>query len=199
MLAVIVPDPLPSRAEPELDGVAIGRAARGEAVAAREFFECYHRQVHAFLWRMLSPHSSRALVEDLTQDTFLRAFKALPRFAPDGVARPSSWLLTIATRVALNELRRQRRRPDPTVDVELIAIPGGSRPDEGVQRKALGALIARAVAALPADQRAVLLLREYHDRSLDEIARAIGVPIGTVQSRLARARAALRSALEGAP
>lgn len=199
MLAVIVAEtPAPPPAN-ELDEVTLGRASRGDQGAARAFFDHYHRQVHAFLWRMLTPRASRALVEDLTQDTFLRAFAALPRFSPDGAARASSWLLTIATRVALNEIRRQRRRPDATVDIELIAIPGGASPDEAAHRQALGALLARAVAALPEDQRAVLLLRDYHDRSLDEIAKAIGIPVGTVQSRLARARAALRQTLEGAP
>jgi len=184
------------RTEGELDEVTLARAARGDQAAARALFVHYHRQVHAFLWRMLAPHGPRATVEDLTQDTFLRAFAALPRFQPGGAARVSSWLLTIATRVALNELRRQKRKPDAQVDVELIALPGGSGPHEEAERRATGAILARAIAELPADGRAVLLLREYHDRSLDEIARALELPVGTVQSRLARARAALREALK---
>ena len=198
MLVMTVADPPRpiAAADPgELDGATLARAARGDQAAARAFFEHYHRQVHAFLWRMLAGEATRALVDDLTQDTFLRAFGALRRFDPGGAARASSWLLTIATRIALNELRRRRRRPEATVDVGLVALPGGARPDEAAERRALGALLARAVAALPADQRAVVLLREYHDRSLEEIARAIGAPVGTVQSRLARARAALRAAL----
>ena len=187
-----------TRAVPaELDELTLVRARRGDQAAARALFDHYHRQVFAFLWRMLSPHATQAAVEDLTQDAFLRAFAALPRFAPEGPARLSSWLLTIATRVALNELRRRKRRPDATVDVDLVAVPGGARPDESASRRALGALVARAIGELSDDFRAVIVLREYHDQSLDEIARALEIPVGTVQSRLARARAALRGALEG--
>jgi len=184
------------RAERELDEVTLARAARGDQVAARTVFEHYHRSVHAYLWRMLAPHGTRALVEDLTQDTFLRAFAGLARFQPGGAARLSTWLFTIATRVALNELRRKKRKPEATVDVDLIAIPGGADPREQAERKAVGAILARAIAELPDDARAVILLREYHDQSLDEIARALEVPVGTVQSRLARARTALRAALK---
>lgn len=203
MLAMSVTDPpRPLRAEAasargEVDDAVIVRAAAGDHGAARTVFDHYQRQVHAFLWRMLVPRSTRPLIEDLTQDTFLRAFAALGRFRPGGAARLSTWLLAIATRVALNELRRSRRKPDATVDVGLIALPGGPGPDEQAQRRALGAIVARAIGELPADQRVVVVLREYHDRSLDEIAAALGVPVGTVQSRLARARSALREALAG--
>jgi RNA polymerase sigma-70 factor (ECF subfamily) len=175
----------------------IRNAARGDQAAARAFFDHHHRQVHAFLWRMLSTRASRAVVDELTQDTFLRAFAALPAFDVAGPARVSSWLLTIATRVALNELRRLQRKPDATVNVELVSIPGGDAPDEAARRRALGALVERAVAALAPDHRAVLVLREYHDQSLEEIGAALDLPVGTVQSRLARARAALREALKG--
>jgi RNA polymerase sigma-70 factor, ECF subfamily len=199
MLAMTVAGRTHARAETtELDADVLARAARGDQAAARAFFDHYQRQVYAFVWRMLSPRATRPLVEDLVQDTFLRAFGALPRFSPDGVARPSSWLLTIATRVALNELRRGQRKPGGTLDVALVAIPGGHTPADIAQRRALGALVERAVAALAPDHRAVFLLREYHERSLDEIARTLEIPVGTVQSRLARARSALRDALEGA-
>lgn len=182
----------------EVDGAdLVKRAARGDQAAARRLFEQHHRQVHAFLWRMLGTRTSRAVVEELTQDTFLRAFGALKDFDPDGTARVSTWLLTIATRMALNELRRLQRKPEATVNVELIEIPGGDAPDEASKKRALGAMVARAVADLPPDQRAVIVLREWHERSLEEIAHALEIPVGTVQSRLGRARAALRDALKG--
>ena len=195
MFAVTIVDP--PRDSGEIDDVTLAKARRGEPAATRAFFDLYHRQVFAFVWRMLSPRASRAVVEDLVQDTFVKAFGALPRFSPDGAARPSTWLLTIATRVALNEIRRAKRKPDATVDVELVALPGGSNPAEAAERRALAALLEREIAALAPDHRAVFLLRDYHDRSYDDIAAALGIPIGTVQSRLARARAALREALRG--
>ena len=147
----------------------------------------YEVPVFAVLSRMMGPR--RALVEDLAQETFMRAFRALPRFRRDG-ARPSTWLLTIATRVTIDELRRQRPVPGP---VELI--PGGDRPDQVFEQRALGARIETAVEALPAMQRAAFVLREYHGLSYDEIARCTETNVGTARSRLNRARAALRLTL----
>lgn len=197
MLAMVASDSTRPLGADGLSGDVIRKAASGDHAAARVFFDHHHRQVHAFLWRMLSPRASTAVVEELTQDTFLRAFAALPKFDVAGPARVSSWLLTIATRVALNELRRLQRKPDATINVELIGIPGGEAPDEPSRRRALGALVERAIAALAPDQRAVIVLREYHDRSLEEIATSLDVPVGTVQSRLSRARTELRAALKG--
>src|SRR4051794_10095336 len=94
----------------EIDDVMLTRVRRGDASAARAFFERYHRPVFRFLWRMLASRASVPVIEDLTQETFLRAFASLAKFSSDGSARLSTWLLTIASRLALNELRRQRRR-----------------------------------------------------------------------------------------
>jgi len=181
----------------EIDELTLTRARRGEAAATRAVFERYHGAVYRFVWRMLGPRAAVAVVEDLTQETFLRAFAALPRFAPDGPARLSTWILTIASRIALNELRRARRRGgDATVELDANELGGAARTDEGAERSALGARLARELARLSPDHRAVFLLREYHDLSYQEIATALELELGTVQSRLARARATLRSALE---
>jgi RNA polymerase sigma-70 factor (ECF subfamily) len=185
-----------SAAGREIDDVTLARARRGEEAAARAFFDHYHRVVFAYLWRMLSPRVSRALVEDLTQETFLRAFAALPRFSPNGAARPSSWLLTIATRLALNEIRRQRRNPGDLSGTEAMPVSAGCTTDEAVARRALGRLLAREIAEMQPEFRSVFLLREYHGLSYEEIADALELPLGTVQSRLARARASLRAALK---
>src|SRR6185436_15814080 len=83
----------------EIDELTLTRARRGEAAATRAVFERYHGAVYRFVWRMLGPRAAVAVVEDLTQETFLRAFGALPRFAPDGPARLSTWILTIASRI----------------------------------------------------------------------------------------------------
>src|SRR5215470_592892 len=101
-------DPLPSRAgSRELDDVTLARAQRGEAAAWRALVEHYQRAVFALLSRMLAPSGRAALVEDLAQETFLRAFRALPAFDRGGRARLSTWILTIATRLGIDELRRR--------------------------------------------------------------------------------------------
>ena len=141
------------------------------------------------LSRMLGqgPH-----VEDLSQETFLRVFRALASFQRDGKARLSTWILTIATRLALDALRK---KPRPSEPLELHELPSQDRADEYTERRAIGAAIERAMCGLTPEQQAVFLLREYHGLEYDEIAQALGVDLGTVKSRLSRARAQLREAL----
>jgi len=178
----------PSR---ELDELTVSRAVRGEGAATRALVTHYQRPVFALLGRMLRPRAGDR-VEDLAQETFLRVFRALPEFKLAGTARLSTWILTIATRLALDELARRPPRED--VEAELA---GGPRGDAELERRLIGAAIERAVAALGADHQAVFLLREVHELEYDEIARALEIDLGTVKSRLGRARAALRQALQG--
>ena len=118
--------------------------------------------------------------------------RALPTFDPAGPASLSTWMLTIATRLALNDLRRPEHE-------ELAAEPmGDERTDALTERQRLGAAIAAGVAALPDTQRAVFVLREYHELEYQDIAAALELDLGTVKSRLARARAALRDYLVAA-
>src|SRR5262252_7490429 len=91
----------------EIDDVTLARAQRGEAAAWRSLVEHYQRPVFALLSRMLAPSGRATLVEDLAQETFLRAFRALPAFDHAGRARLSTWILTIATRLGIDELRRR--------------------------------------------------------------------------------------------
>ena len=174
----------------ELDDLTLARAQRGEEAAWRALVECYQHAVFALLSRMLSPFARRDLVEDLAQETFLRAFRALPMFDRAAPGRLSSWLLTIATRLALDQLRQRRPAPDEVHAVHFQAVPA-SRPD----RRLLSEGLTRAVEGLSPDHRAVVLLREVHGLGYDEIAKALAISVGTVKSRLSRARAELRAAL----
>src|SRR4051812_48677387 len=90
----------------ELDEPTLARAQMGEDAACRAFLGFYQRQVFALLGRMLGRVGQRGTIEDLAQETFLRAFRALPGFDRRGSARLSTWLLTIATHLALDQLRR---------------------------------------------------------------------------------------------
>ena len=171
-----------------LDEVTLRRAQRGDQRAWRDLIDRYQQPVHALIWRLLAGRA-RHRVEDLTQETFVRVLRALPKFDPAGPASLSTWILTIATRMTLNELRR----PEPAgLDREPA---GGDRADASSERKRLGDAIARGVAALPDAQRAVLVLREYHDLDYAEIADVLELDVGTVKSRLSRARTALREYL----
>ena len=180
----------PARAE--LDEVTLARAQRGDAAATRALVERYQRPVFALLGRMLL---GRAEVEDLAQETFMRVFTALPRFDRAGTAKLSTWILTIASRVALDQLAR----PAPAVrdPADLAAVPARAAvaADAGADRNALRRALEAAVAALPPAFRAAFLLREYHGLEDEEIARALDIELGTVRSRLARARTELRATL----
>ena len=174
----------------EVDDVTLKRAQRGDERAWRDLIARFERPVHALIWRLLVGRAQHR-AEDLTQETFVRVLRALPGFDPAGRASLSSWILTIATRLALNELRRPDHR-------ELAAEPPGTeRADAPLERQRLGAALARAVAQLPEGQRAVFVLREYHGLDYEEIAAALEIDAGTVSSRLTRARAAMRAALAG--
>jgi RNA polymerase sigma-70 factor (ECF subfamily) len=179
--------------EPELDELTLLRAQRGDRAAQAALIEQYQRAVFALLSRMLG--HQRALVEDLAQETFLRVLRALPGFDAQGPARLCTWILTIATRLALDQVRRSARWTR-----EDAAEAGGAplplpRPDQDAHRRAIGAELVRAVEELPPPFRAAFLLREAHGLSYDQIAEALEIDVGTVKSRLARARATLQEAL----
>jgi RNA polymerase sigma-70 factor (ECF subfamily) len=173
-----------------LDELTLRRAQRGDERAWRVLIDIHQSPVHALIWRMLAGRA-RHRVDDLAQETFVRVLRALPDFDPAGPASLSTWILTIATRVALNELRRAEHLP---LEREPVA---SDRADGDAERRRLGAAIAAAMAKLPDEQRAVVVLREYHGLSYDEIAEALEIDAGTVKSRLSRGKAALRKILEG--
>ena len=183
----VAPRPPPELAE--LDEATLRRVLRGDDVAARRMVELYQDRVFALVSRMLSGRG-RATIEDIAQDTFLAVFRQLAQFDTRGTAKLSTWILTIAARRAIDELRKQR----PV----LLAEPERSsdaRTDERVQRRELALAIEAALRDLSPELRAAFLLREYHGLDYAEIARALSIDLGTVKSRLSRARAGLRERL----
>lgn len=190
MMATTLLTPPPA-APAELDALTIARAAKGDRAATRALVERYQRPVFALISRVVG-RDPPARVEDLAQETFLRVFKALPGFRVDGPAKLSTWILTIATRLALDAKKRRVPRP------HAPDATSAARPDDRIaDRQALSA-VERAVADLPEGQRAALVLRVFHDLDYPEIAAALDVDVGTVKSRISRARAHLRAATEGA-
>lgn len=192
MIAMSMPAPTARpRSTAELDPSVLKRCAEADPVAFRAFVARYQRPVFALLSRMLGRGPE---VEDLAQETFLRAFRALPSFDPNGPAKPSTWLLTIATRLALDA--RKKKRPElgePGVSAER-PDPRPS-PEQDSSRAELRRAIAVAVDALPDDQRAAFVLAEFHGFSIVEIAEALGAAPNTVKTRLFRAREKLALAL----
>lgn len=176
----------------EIEDLVLLRAQQGDAAACRALVLRHQRRVLGQLRAMLIPADRGGLVEDLAQETFLRAFRALPRFRGDGRASLATWLVTIATRVALNELRRRPPRLE-TLDTVTESVKTGEA--AVVERHASGQAIERAVADLSPVYRGAFLLRELHGLDYGEIAEVLEIDVGTVKSRLSRARAKLRQAL----
>ena len=128
-------------------------------------------------------------VADLVQDSLLRVLQNISRFDPAGPARLSTWILTITTRVVLNDRRRDSSRDSNIEPASYID------PATAVAEHEIGAAISKAVVELPEAQRIAFVLREYHDLDYAEIAKVLDVDVGTVKSRLSRARAAVRDTL----
>ena len=172
----------------ELDELTLRRAQQGERQALDHLIERYHPMVHALVWRMACAQGE-SHVADLVQDSLLRVLQALPRFDQAGPARLSTWILTITTRVVLNDRRRATPR-DVRLEPAALIDPATAASDVE-----LGTAIAKAVIELPDAQRIAFVLREYHDLDYAEIAEVLDVDVGTIKSRLSRARAAVRDTL----
>jgi len=183
------------------DADLLRRCLAGDEKAYRALVERYQRQVFSLARRMTGSVED---AEDLTQETFVRMFKALDRYDP---TRPfAAWLMTIATRLSIDHLRRRRVRPisvtqrEPgTRDEEytLEIEDAGLRPDEIAVQSEEEGRVQDLIDSLPPHYRAVVLLRHQHDLSYEEIAEALHLPLGTVKARIHRARALLRDRIEG--
>ncbi len=193
-VALSAPEPFTCAEVPkqagEVDAATIAACRRGEPLALRRFVVCYQNTVFAFVSRMLGagPH-----VEDIAQEVFLRAYRALPRFEWRHNARVSTWLLRIAVRVVQDSRKRQRMNTIPLADSK----PRGhvQTPEVERRRRAIAAAFEKAAAALPQEQRLVFVLAEFHGQSMQQMSDMLGVPTNTVKTRLFRARTRLRELL----
>ena len=131
--------------------------------------------------------------EDLTQETFVRVFAKRKDYQPNG--KFSTWLWRIALNLCYDELRRRQRREEFSLDdaggeplavMEAVAAPEPA-PDKSLAQRERGELVRRALMRLPESYRVVLVLRHYEDLKFREIAEVLGVPEGTVKSRMAEA------------
>lgn len=181
--------PAPTGTSP-LDRTVLERCRQQDPMAFRAFVVRHERMVFALLSRMLG-HGAE--VEDLAQEAFVRAFRAFPAFDLDGPAKVSTWLLTIAVRLAL-DARKKRKLAAVPLEAEEVAEPHRT-PESALEQRRLGDALSAAAAALPDDQRAAFILSELHGLSLAEIAQALEIPENTVKTRLFRAREKMRAAL----
>ena len=173
-------------------------ACKGNLDAFNELILHYQTQVYNLAFHLLQ---DGAAADDAAQEAFISAYKSLSKFR-GGSFR--AWLLRIVSNACYDEMRRRKRRPavswDDFGEMDEEANPhlvdGGALPEETVQQQELRALIERTMAKLSQDQRMVLLLVDRMDFSYQEVAETVGVRLGTVKSRLARARKQMQILLQ---
>ncbi len=176
-------EPLPD-ADPQL----IRQAQQGDARAFADVVRHYEPRLRALAYRLLE---DRDLTDDVLQEAFVRAFKSLGRFRGDSSF--GTWLYRITYNACIDELRRGRRVIPLMAETDADPIDVRSRPEEAaIERHDLAA----AMASLPPDMRAVVMLVDADGLDYAAASRVLGVPPGTIGSRLSRARAVLRAALE---
>ncbi len=175
------------------DGDVVSAFLQGEERAFDELVERYQRRLLNFIYRTVG---DRERAEDLVQEVFIRVYRHIGRF--DRSKKFSTWIYTIASNLAKNELRNRSRSPlvlfqtikakfedeDRPLQFEDL----NSRADDLFRKRHLREMVEKSVAMLPAHHREVFVLRELEGKSYEEIAEITGVNLGTVKSRLNRAR-----------
>ncbi|HSQ28744.1 MAG TPA: sigma-70 family RNA polymerase sigma factor [Gemmatimonadaceae bacterium] len=173
----------------------------GEERAFQELVERYQTRLLNFIYRTIG---DREKAEDLVQEVFIRVYRHIHRF--DRTKKFSTWVYTIASNLAKNELRNRSRNPlvlFQTIkgnwdedDRPLQFEDPSARPDDMFRKRHLRALVEETVARLPEHHRQVFVLRELEGKSYEEIAEITECNLGTVKSRLNRARTAFASIIE---
>jgi RNA polymerase sigma-70 factor (ECF subfamily) len=188
---------LPAPAETRDDEVLVRAAQAGDLEAFNLLVLRHERPVFNVALRLLR---DVGLAEDATQDTFIRAWQNIGSFQTGSVR---SWLYKIATNRSYDMLRASARRPAGSLEAEPVEIEplwttggaGDEAPDAHTLRRELSIYLERALTALPDDQRMVVLLVDVQGLDYHEVAETLGIALGTVKSRLSRARAKVRQAL----
>jgi RNA polymerase sigma-70 factor (ECF subfamily) len=176
------------------DSDLVVRSKDGDLCAFNFIVQRYQSQVLNLSARILG---DRGRAEDVTQETFISAFRAISRFRGGSLR---AWLMRIAANASRDSLRGTRRRPEQSLDESLESpsfqpASGEASPEEHAERSELNAELQKAILSLSNDQKAVLVLIDVQGFSYEETAESVGASIGTIKSRLNRARRKVRDIL----
>jgi len=195
--------------EPDADALLVARVQRGESAAFEMLVVKYQRRIERLIGRMVRDPDR---VRDIAQETFIRAWRALPQFR--GESAFYTWLYRIAVNTARRELTLLQRDPSHTASVLASEGDGGAEgagadgtffaahepstsetPEAVLASRQVASAVNAAVERLPDDLRQALVLREVEGLSYEEIAEVMNCPVGTVRSRIFRAREAVAARL----
>jgi RNA polymerase sigma-70 factor (ECF subfamily) len=187
----------------DVDTVLVARCKGNDLTAFDEIVERYQHKIYGYVKRLVGNETD---AEDITQEVFLKALNSLHRFREESSLQ--TWLFRIATNLCRDAHRRRQRekgwlslwrQADEQSETEEggIVDPPDDRfnPEKLLLREELGAMLSKAMEQLPLAMREVLILHDVEQMPYEEIAQALGVPLGTVKSRLFHARARLRESL----
>lgn len=184
-------------AEHEIDAELVRKAQKGDKTAFDLLVRKYQHRIAAVVSRLVRDHGE---CQDVVQDSFIKAFRSLASFRGD--SQFYTWMYRIAVNTAKNHLASRKRRPGADVEIEDAEfIDGGvyvqdnDTPEQELLREEVAQVVSRALAALPDDIRQAITLREMEGLSYEEIAEVMGSPVGTVRSRIFRAREAIDARL----
>ncbi|HWI65621.1 MAG TPA: sigma-70 family RNA polymerase sigma factor [Symbiobacteriaceae bacterium] len=178
------------------DETLVRRAQNGDQAALSELITRYERKTYNLAFRLMGNHADAS---DAAQEALVRVYTRLHNFRGDSAF--STWLFRVATNTCLDELRRRGRLRYASLDTPLTTDDGalprqpldeGDSPTERAERREIQAAVQRAINRLPDEYRVVVVMRDLHDYSYHEIAALLGTSLGTIKSRLHRARQALR-------
>ncbi len=178
------------------DEELVARSMSGDADSFNELILRWERPIYALAYRTIGREED---ARDVCQETFLRAFRALPGFR--GQAKFSSWLYRIALNLCRDWVRRERRAPvvQAPEDTDLMELAAAAEPSESIEdlvaRKDMTRAVERIMATLPEEQRTAIVLKEYHGLTFQEIAELVGCPLSTVKTRLYQGLNVLRREL----
>ncbi|AQS59697.1 sigma-70 family RNA polymerase sigma factor [Desulforamulus ferrireducens] len=177
------------------DQLLVERSKKGDREAFEHLVQLYEQKVYTIAYRLMGNHADAA---DLAQDAFIKIYQALPNFRGDSSF--STWIYHITVNVCRDELRKRQRRPTVSLDdnngegnnytYEIRSTAPG--PEEMLDRSETQAMIQQCLDSLSDDYRTILVMREIQELAYEEIAEILGCSLGTVKSRLSRARQALK-------
>jgi RNA polymerase sigma-70 factor (ECF subfamily) len=193
------PQPTPVQAIPQArwdEATLICKALAGDLAAFNQLVYTYQTMAYSVAYRILRREDAAA---DAVQESFFKAYRALGQYRG---GQFKTWLMRIVMNSCYDQLRDQRRHPSTSLEdlpvasdqSRLLADPA-ERPDAYVERMELRGWLEQGIGALPAEQRAVLVLYDIEGYSYEEIAQILAISLGTVKSRLSRARTKVRDFL----